>query len=188
MSRNFLKASASQWQRRAVDDAAMVWRDGTPATELAVVESGELIVETWDKEVGRIRAGQLAGEAAAFTPGEPRTATVRAAGPVSLLVLSTDALAALRADGSPLYDFLLDQALSSLAARVGDTGSRIARLSAGGETAPTRKDASPGALKSLWTRAVAIASGGAPRSTRPCSSCRAWTRPAPRTWRGSRAP
>ncbi len=160
-----LRSAAGAWERRAVRSGQVLWRDGTEATELAVVESGELVVETWEKEVGRIRTGQLVGEGAAFTPGEPRTATVRADGEASLLVLSTDALGKLRSEGSPMYDFLLDRALQSLAERVGETGSRIARLSAGHEAAPTRKEANAGAFKSLWTRARAMAGGGAPPVT-----------------------
>ncbi len=156
-----LRSSTSHWARRQLSSGEVLWRDGTKAEELAVVVKGELVIETWEKEVGRIRDGQLVGEGAAFCPGEPRTATVKAATDVELLVLSTGSLVKLHEVGSPVYDFLLDQALNSLAERVGETALRIARLSAGHEEAPSRKGGG-GGLKALWTRAKAIAGGGAP--------------------------
>ncbi len=157
-----LRGTASHWSARTLSEGEVLWRDGTHADELAVVVAGELAVETWSQEVGRIPAGQLAGEGTAFTPGEPRTATVRAATDARLLLLGSASLLALREESPPVYDFLLDCALRSMAERVGETALRIARLSAGAEEAPSRKAASGGAFKSIWKRAKAIAGGGAP--------------------------
>src|SRR5688572_19492257 len=111
-----LRRSASLWSRRELSPAKELWTEGQGANELAVLVSGELVVRVGEDEVGRVRAGEMVGEASAFFH-EPRMATVEANMHSTLLILPNQGLASLRAFHPAMYDLLLDHALVALAQR-----------------------------------------------------------------------
>ena len=117
-----------------------LWRDATPATELAYVLEGELEVWTGQTKLGRIAAHELVGEAG-FWPGQVRTAAVSASERCRLLVLDREHLPVLRTDHQVLYDRLLDTALKALARRVRSVDQDIAKKAHGSRERPTRGNA-----------------------------------------------
>ena len=65
-----LKRYSELWVRVALRPGENLWTEGGLAAELGVVLSGELAVVSGGVEVGRVRVGELAGEASAFFRGE----------------------------------------------------------------------------------------------------------------------
>ena len=84
-----LLAGASH-MRLYVEGEPIVKR-GDGSAEMFVIESGEVVVVVGDAVVARLGPGKFFGEMALMT-GEPRNATVRAAGPCKLLVIDDRAL------------------------------------------------------------------------------------------------
>jgi CRP-like cAMP-binding protein len=144
-----LNKSARLWRLQRVDAGDILWVQGMPSQELAVVVQGEFSVDVNGVEVGLIRSGELIGEVATFF-GQERSASLRAKTRVQILTLSIDGLRTLRREGSPVYLALLDQALVSVVRRVRSTNVRIAKAATGGQAAPSRKD--QGAFAKMWKK------------------------------------
>ena len=145
---NELKRYSDLWVRVALRPGEHLWTEGGLAAELGVVLSGELAVVSGGVEVGRVRVGELAGEASAFFRGETRTASLRAESPAEVLTLSVRDLIRLRREGSAIYDALLRQALVTLVRRIRATDLRIAQLAQGGRAAPSKAESS--LLSRVW--------------------------------------
>ena len=160
-----LKRYSELWVRVALRPGENLWTEGGLAAELGVVLSGELAVVSGGVEVGRVRVGELAGEASAFFRGETRTASLRAESPAEVLTLSVRDLIRLRREGSAIYDALLRQALVTLVRRVRATDLRIAQLAQGGRAAPSKSEA--GLLTRVWRALRPDSPSGPPPSLEP---------------------
>jgi CRP-like cAMP-binding protein len=134
-----LQQIAPMWTRRPVQPNEVVWAQGSASQELGVVVSGEFIVLVDEQEVGRVREGEILGEASVFSPRAVRSATLKARGEGELLLLPAQHLASIRANQNDGYVLLLDLALQSLVRRIRTTDLRIAMLSKGilDESAPS---------------------------------------------------
>ena len=115
--REDLLAAASLWEARSLPAGETLWWHGDMAEELALVLSGSLRIRINGKAVGTVEAGEVVGEAAAWTRSS-RTASVHAQTVASLAVLPSEQLPRLRAQHVAVYDCLLEHALSGLARRV----------------------------------------------------------------------
>jgi len=136
-----LEACAHLWTLREYEADTALWWQGELANALAIVLKGELLAHLAGEEVGRIKAGELVGESAAFFR-DRRTATVSTVQYSTVALMSRDQIIELRAKFTDVYDHLLDEALRLAALRVKDADKRIARLSEGsrevkGDKAPT---------------------------------------------------
>jgi len=91
---DFLAVLPEEQRRRLAEASVMrLYADGEPivkqgdqTAEMFVVDSGQVAVVMGDAEIARIGQGRFFGEMALMT-GEPRNATVRAAGTCRLLVI-----------------------------------------------------------------------------------------------------
>ncbi|MFT5686941.1 MAG: CRP-like cAMP-binding protein [Myxococcota bacterium] len=149
LSRDRIRDAAGLWQGRELAAETPLWWHGDVADELAVVLSGGLKIEISGRELGRVGAGEIVGEAAAWTGGL-RTASVHAAKPTTLAILSTESIPTLRARHPEVYDRLLKHALLGLARRIRLVDRQIAGLAIGVGSAPGRQSQS--ALGRLWQR------------------------------------
>jgi CRP-like cAMP-binding protein len=154
-----LREAARLWEHRALQAEDPVWWHGDIADELAVVLSGSLVIRINKRELGRVSAGEVVGEAAAWT-GSIRTASVLAAEPAALAVLSTRQIPTLRQRHPEVYDCLLQHALLGLARRVRQVDRQIAGLAYGEGSAPGRRSKS--ALGRLWQRLTTPSPPGSP--------------------------
>jgi CRP-like cAMP-binding protein len=136
--RSRLSSVAGLFELRTLDPGEVLYSAGQYGDDLALVISGELIAESNGYEVGHLAPGELAGEAAAFLPGEKRTATVTAVDRVELLLLSKANLLECREEHPWFYDRLLEHSLELLVRRVGETDAQIARQATGTDQAPKR--------------------------------------------------
>jgi CRP-like cAMP-binding protein len=136
-----------RWARGEV-----VLRQGAPADVALLLLSGRL--KAWAEQGGReqpvsdVFPGELVGEAALFTPGAPRTATLRAWEDVEALPLVPEDLRALR--GTALLGALQRQMLTVGARRLRTTEHALRRNLA----APPPADAP--AAAGLWARMGAL--------------------------------
>ena len=83
-----------------VADGSDIVREGEPALQLLVIEAGEVVVlkrsaAGGQHEINRLHGGNAIGELALFEPDARRSATVRAVGPVRMLVMPIDQVLAL---------------------------------------------------------------------------------------------
>lgn len=129
--RDALEASASSWLLRELPTNEVVWQQLSPGNELALLVDGGLAAFVRGREVGRIRPGELVGEATTFFEG-PRAAAIVTTEPCRLLVLDRAGLRALRSTHRACYDALLERALEAMTRRVGAVNLRVARLDKGG--------------------------------------------------------
>jgi len=124
-------------QERVIQGGIQLWGDGDDATELGVVVEGELVARVGDAELGRIRRGEMIGEAAAWFGGR-RTAEVAAVTQSRLLVMPRSALGVLEAEHLPVYDLLLSAGLHAMARRIRDVDLDIAKRADGTTERPDR--------------------------------------------------
>jgi CRP-like cAMP-binding protein len=122
---------APLWVLRELGPGEIVWTQGEAGGEMAIVIAGDLEVLVNEQEVGRVREGEMIGEATVFSPRAVRSATLRTKGPVELLTLDSVHLGGIQAEHNDLYALLLDQALQSLVRRIRATDLRVAMLSKG---------------------------------------------------------
>ena len=103
LSADALSRIAAMIRARDVEAGTAILEQGTPAREMFIVREGELEVRKRnsrgvDIKVATLRAGDCVGEMSLIDI-QPRSATVRALGPVKLLVLTSGDLAEIeRAD------------------------------------------------------------------------------------------
>jgi len=98
---DFLAVLPDEQRRRLAEASVMrLYVDGEPivkkgdqTAEMFVVENGEVVVIVGDAVIARVGKGGFFGEMALMT-GEPRNATVRAAGPCRLLVIDAASIRA----------------------------------------------------------------------------------------------
>ena len=146
--RDELERVAERFRAVSLEAGETLWWQAAAVDELALVLIGELVAETGGKEVGRVRAPDLVGEASAFEAGSTRVATLRAVRPTQVLCLSVADLRALRRQRGRLYHTLLELAQKALVRRISLTSTKLASLAQGGAAAPSRKE--PGAFAKLW--------------------------------------
>ena len=139
-----LKATAVHWRLCQLAAREVLWMEGDTSGELGVVLAGELNIVVDQKKVATLGPGELVGEGVAFIPQSYRMATVESGGVALVAVLAKEALRRLRQDHGPVYDALLADAVRVVARRVRDTDKRVARLSTGGATVPSKN---PSAVK-----------------------------------------
>ncbi|HNC94926.1 MAG TPA: cyclic nucleotide-binding domain-containing protein [Myxococcota bacterium] len=147
-----IRSSLPLWTQILVNPGEMLWEQGEPVEELAIVASGELSASVDGLEVGRVLPGELIGEASAFFGGSTRSARLMARKTASVLCLSLDGLATLRQQRNGMYESLLEQALLALVRRIRNTDQKIAQVAEGDQAAPVRTE--PSALVRLWKTLV----------------------------------
>ncbi len=146
--RSDLERAAPLFKRVLLAPNELLWSEGSAVDELALLVYGELAVSTQLREVGRVRAPDIAGETGAFVAGSVRSATLKAMLPTTLLTLALPDLRKLRFQRSRVYEALLTLAQRASVKRVAATNAKLARVVAGSFAAPNRKE--PGALARLW--------------------------------------
>ena len=134
-----LAALARSFSLRSLLPGDILWEEGQPSLEMALVISGALRVRVGAQEVGEVREGEILGEAAVFTRRASRSATVTVVEASEVIIMPVYELATLRMQEGDLYDAVLDQALSALCRRISATDREISRLSAGSEDKPTER-------------------------------------------------
>src|SRR6266498_2986975 len=110
----------------------VICREGEPGDSLFVVVEGFARVMLHDRDVARLRRGDVIGEMS-LVSGEPRSATVVAAVPTTALELSREDVASLIARRPQILENLtriLSGRLAATTARVGETsrGEAVALL------------------------------------------------------------
>ena len=121
--------TAALWKLRRLEAGDVLWVERARADELGIVLDGELDVRVQGNRISQVRAGEIVGEVAAFFAEEMRTATLAAAKPSRIAVLSSSALQEVRETHPAIYDALLSRALRTAARRVSQNGAKIAELS-----------------------------------------------------------
>jgi CRP-like cAMP-binding protein len=129
LSETDIAALASCLQSRRVARGDLVFRQGDAGDTLMVVDQGHLTVLVRDAEgkqraVAEVSAGALLGEMACLDPS-PRSATVLARTDASVLVLSRDALQALRAYAPGSAAVVYDVVLRAVLARLGEVNAQM---------------------------------------------------------------
>ncbi|MCY1058619.1 cyclic nucleotide-binding domain-containing protein [Nannocystis sp. SCPEA4] len=146
-----LRASLPQWRVLSLKDERLLWKQGRPADELALVHAGSLDVIVNGTVIGKVGVGELIGETAIFLSGAVRMATLRASRPTQVLALPSAALQQLRAAGSPVYDALLRHALVTAAGRCRELDRQIAQVRQGNFAVPLAPEKA-GFFSRLWQR------------------------------------
>jgi CRP/FNR family transcriptional regulator, cyclic AMP receptor protein len=159
-----LRATAVHWRLRQLSPKEVLWMEGDSTGELGVVLAGELNIVVERKKVASLGPGELVGEGVAFIPQSSRMATVESGGVALVAVLERQALNELRQQHGAVYDALLADAVRVVARRVRDTDKRVARLSSGEATVPTK---SPSAVKKLWQTLKAYGGDRTPPQIKP---------------------
>ena len=124
-------------RERVIQGGIQLWGDGDDALELGLVVEGELVARVLGAELGRIRAGEMVGETAAWFGGR-RTAEVAAVTQTRLLIMPRTALSTLRERHGGVYDLLLSAGLHAMARRVRDVDLDIAKRAEGSLDRPDR--------------------------------------------------
>ncbi len=143
-----LIAAAPLWVQITLEKGRTLWAEGQPADGLAVLVSGEMTVEKQGKQVGKVLAGEVLGEASAFLRDHTRTVTLRAVDGCRVLTLRAERLQALRDGQSGLYEAVVELAHHALVRRIHAANLRVAQSNTGTEAAPARKQRT--ALVRLW--------------------------------------
>lgn len=123
-SRHDLRLVAAATTEIRVADGQVLCREGDRGSEFFVVVEGEATVSIGGTEVARVRAGGFFGEMA-LIDGGPRTATVIAATPMEVLVLSRSE-----------FDAVLDQVPSVARQVLHALGERIRANAAASDGRP----------------------------------------------------
>lgn len=155
-----LRESAPLWSDQHLEAGQSLWETGQGTYELGLLLTGQLTVELSGTEVGRVDPGQLVGEASVFTARVPRTASVIAALPSRVLLLSTNDLDLMRGEFPLVYDALLEQALVQIVRRINTTDLELARIAPGDVPAPARRE--EGVIQRLLKQLTGKRSGVAP--------------------------
>ena len=129
--RSDLERAAPLFKRVLLAPNELLWSEGSAVDELALLVYGELAVSTQLREVGRVRAPDIAGETGAFVAGSVRSATLKAMLPTTLLTLALPDLRKLRFQRSRVYEALLTLAQRASVKRVAATNAKLARVVAG---------------------------------------------------------
>jgi CRP-like cAMP-binding protein len=143
-----LRRVAPSFRVERLTPGSTLWQYGEAVAELGLLIDGELVAYIAGREVGRVRAPDLIGEASAFFAGMTRSASLTADRPSTVLVLAVSDLRALRFQKSPVYDVLLEHALFALVRRVSSTNREIVKSAVGGVEKVERKE--PGVFERLW--------------------------------------
>jgi len=112
---------------KVLDDGEVIFREGDPGDEMYVIQSGK--VRVFGESQGRettlcvLSRSDFFGEMALLT-SQPRTATAKAVGEVTLLVISKAQFDALIQE--PLVRMMLER----MSARIQDVDERLEELSA----------------------------------------------------------
>lgn len=123
-----------RFRSHTLDAGDVLTRVGDVGRGLALVESGELLVEVGGTEVGRVGVGGLLGEMGLFADGR-RKATVRASVPTGLSLLTREGYEELRDTMHPICLNIETITLANQVMRLRDTGRRVADLRLGVPTA-----------------------------------------------------
>ena len=158
-----LEGASLLWEIRRLGPEETLWWQGEPAKELGIVCQGRLRVHINKENLAEIATGEVVGELATFT-GDSRIASVSAIEESYLLLLSSEALVALREAHSSMYDRLLEVALQRVALRIHQMDRQIARIAQGEDEAPVRKE--DGVLQQWFKRLTTVA----PQSPPPAQS------------------
>ena len=134
----WLPAGDEPWAARLLAPNEVLWNEGQPAGDVGVLVRGRLGVEVSGRPVGDIAHHEIVGEGAAFFRDARRSATVRSLGWSWILTLPTEALGAARRGTAPVYDALLEAAVTTLARRVVRTDHAVAKLAAASQPRPGR--------------------------------------------------
>ena len=164
LEEDVLSATAVHWSLRQLEAREVLWLEGDTSGELGVVIAGELNIVVEQRKVAALGPGELVGEGVAFIPQAYRMATVESAGVALVAVLAQEALNQLRLQHGPVYDALLGDAVRIVARRVRAADKRVARLSTGGATVPTK---TPSAVKKIWQTLKAYGGDRTPPQVKP---------------------
>lgn len=140
--------AAAPWEVVDLVAGAPLWEEGQAADGIGVVVRGELSVESQSVLVGRVRPGEVVGEACLVLAEHARTATLRALVACRVLRLGSAALHELRASHADVYDALLSLAEHSLVRRIHEADLRVSQAARGSDPAPARVERS--GLLRLW--------------------------------------
>ena len=160
VGRGDLDRAARRFSERRLPPGGVLWDQGQPSTQVGVLLRGELGVFVDGARVGIVHRGELIGEAAAFFQGVDRSAKVSTREDARVALLPVSELASLRAERSPVYEALLDQALNTLVHRVHATDRRVS-------TAGSGSRARPGSEPPVWTKLWRRMVPGKPRGACP---------------------
>lgn len=144
-----LASFSSFWDRREIEPGEVLWEQGTPANEMALLSSGRLAVRVDGAHITNIRVGEVLGETGVFVPDATRTATVYALERSVLLTLTDASLSRLRTAEPDVYALLVGEALKAMTKRIRVVSKELRRTMTGtaGE-APTRTE--PSVLARMW--------------------------------------
>ena len=123
---------APVFKERALTDGEALCRQGDTGDYLAVVVDGTLNIEVEGGDgkqtvVSQRSTGQAVGEMACVDPS-PRSATVRADGPATVLILSRTMLDSLKSNASSLFSRVLRGIAYRLAEMLDDTNALISEM------------------------------------------------------------
>ena len=136
---DYLEGASLLWEVRKLPADEILWLQGQPSQELALLCSGILEVHINETELAKISMGEMIGELATFT-NDSRSASVSAAEDSILLILSIESLHTMRESHPVMYDLLLSAALQKMARRIHEMDREIARIALGETAAPERKE------------------------------------------------
>lgn len=123
---------APVFKERTVSDGEVLCEEGSTEDYMAVVVEGELIIQVRGSGgeqtiVSRRKRGEVVGEMACLDPSA-RSATVRAEGPATVLVLSRTMLDSLKTNSPGLFSRVVRGIAYRLAEMLDDTNALISEL------------------------------------------------------------
>lgn len=127
------------WELRTMSKGETLWYQGAPADALAIVLQGALHITINQQVLATIYKMDIVGELATFT-NNFRSASVQIAEDATLLILSKEALFAIRDTHWRFYERLLHLSLERIAKRIQDTNAKISRSATDGIPLPLQAD------------------------------------------------